>query len=653
MKLSKITATNFKGSSFSYELDPLTVFIGNNFKGKTRIIDAIIVALLGYHPSLGKTAKATFGLASGREMEVRAEFQMGPTIRRRFYLKGDTVKVDEDLPEAWDQVVEQLPVMLDASLYFSLTDRQRVDYVFANCALRDGWDAQSIMDRVRKKACADSDPKTFASWEECLLGDAKNDGALKPQAFIEYALERFTQIWKDSKASGERMEKAIQGVSELRAQDEAGIPLATLEGMAGQLTRKVADLNERRGRLLGSFTAMKAARIRREEIDRELRFGEKNATELLQATDKRRLLQEAIAALPAVTQSDVQNLWTAVCGHKNTADLLNTEISKQTKERERAERLLADMATKTECPYCGASGEGWKAINTAELNGAINDAKEAVADAQAKLKATRAKLEAAVSEHTKALGVTAERGRLESELAAVTLSINRLESTNGRASALKEERARLMADDPELTAQVEMLQTELNVQNEELRSVNEGLKKAQGRKLELQRLAAAEKARDEAKAEQAVAKAAGTELRCIQAEMVAAAFEPLLKVANSFFGPVLRAPLAYNPAGGEIGMWVDGQWIAHYTFSGTEKALTYAAMQMALASTGPFRLMLLDELGRIDPANVRKVLGRVVEAVRAGVIDNFIGIDVDRLVVYEDFLGDGENKHVVAVIEIE
>ena len=108
-------------------------------------------------------------------------------------------------------------------------------------------------------------------------------------------------------------------------------------------------------------------------------------------------------------------------------------------------------------------------------------------------------------------------------------------------------------------------------------------------------------------------------------KMVEDAFRPLLTVANSFFGAILKSPLAYND--GEIGTWREGVWVGHRTFSGTEKALCYSAIQMALAASSPVRVMIVDELGRLDAGNAEKLLLAVGHAIKTNRIDQFIGID--------------------------
>jgi hypothetical protein len=84
-------------------------------------------------------------------------------------------------------------------------------------------------------------------------------------------------------------------------------------------------------------------------------------------------------------------------------------------------------------------------------------------------------------------------------------------------------------------------------------------------------------------------------LEALQSAMVKNAFDSILETANQLTTGILRGRLDYHE--GEIGRWEDGVWICHHSFSGTEKALAYAGISVALAAQSPVRLVLLDEMG--------------------------------------------------------
>lgn len=116
-------------------------------------------------------------------------------------------------------------------------------------------------------------------------------------------------------------------------------------------------------------------------------------------------------------------------------------------------------------------------------------------------------------------------------------------------------------------------------------------------------------------------------LEDLQVAMVEQAFRPLIEAANRITSGILPSPLAYHD--GELGRWHGSTWIGHQTFSGTEQALAYAGLSVALAKDSPIRIVLLDEMGRMEAANARLVVERLLSMIEAGWIDQAVLADVD------------------------
>jgi|GEM_PF-3904442 len=111
-----------------------------------------------------------------------------------------------------------------------------------------------------------------------------------------------------------------------------------------------------------------------------------------------------------------------------------------------------------------------------------------------------------------------------------------------------------------------------------------------------------------------------------QAEAVQTAFTPMLRIANSIVGKVLGSPLTYRD--GELGRMNGRTWVSHHTFSGSEQAVTYAALSVALAAQSPLRIAIVDELDRLTTENKQALMEAVVDAIQAGTLDQFCGCDV-------------------------
>lgn len=635
MYLKRISGRAIKGGDFDIDLTQANVLTGDNFAGKTRVMDAIRLLLVGYLPELGKTPRATFGLASGPSMTVRGDFDTGETIIRRWYIKGDTVKTEQEFPARLDGADQLLTVMLNAEEYFALTDRERVNYVFANCEIAVDLTRRGIVDRVR----------TAAPGYE--IQDDDLEPELSLQEWIEAKIAAAADAWTNAKANAKRMEETIRGLTALRSADEKGRPVAAIEDAVAAAELKIAELQDRKTALGGKVMAMEAAKLRRAEIVRFLSTYDADRTARGQLEEKRQTIEREIAAITPPARSlieltqEAERFRGAQATVKKNCDQMAIEIQK-------LEVQLHGLDAQTECPYCGAKGEGWKALKAAELATAIDTKGNERMKALETAKKLADDYNVALAVRDAAKGTIDRLDHLKAQANGLVTEIARIDQRLERNKALEEERDRLVQVDPQLIAQAEMIQTELNVHRDTTRALQAEIKAALGRAHDLKRLADAEAGRDKAIAEQAAAAAAGKELRKIQGELVELAFKPMLETANRIFGGVLKSPLAYRD--GEIGTWRASNWVGHRTMSGTEKLLTYAAIQAALAAKSPVRVMILDELGRITRERAGSVAWATLMAIDAGQIDQFIGIDPERPEIYQN---SGDGKLAFQIIPIQ
>jgi DNA repair exonuclease SbcCD ATPase subunit len=129
-----------------------------------------------------------------------------------------------------------------------------------------------------------------------------------------------------------------------------------------------------------------------------------------------------------------------------------------------------------------------------------------------------------------------------------------------------------------------------------------------------------------------------------QQRLLDGTFGSLLATAKEFTAAFFRAPLEYR--GGDLGYQRDGTWVSWRTFSGAEELFAFAGFSIALCQRAPFRLVVLDEFGRLTAkmkVKMVQVLGGLIER---KVIDQVIVIDVDAR-DYKSVLAD------LNVIEIE
>lgn len=629
MKLKSIAARNFKGLTFNEPLALITVLIGANFAGKSARTDAIRLLLLGYLPELGKNARDTFGLSSGKEMEVSGTFDNGLTIRRRFYLKGDTVKTEDEIPQ---EIADcgLLAVMLNAEEYFALSDRGRVDYVFANVAMSAGFTNISIIKRLEDEL--EVLDGVNAPLEKVLTMLTSDLEFISPQQWIEGAITLVGVAQKDAKVHGDRMEKTIQGLVGLRmADDKSGVDLPSLEVKITKLRADVDELNLKKNALSVRYELMINGRERRRSIEVTLGQMETVKAKITTEKGKRDVILEQLAKMPDSAEA-IEKLLEI----KHTANTQHTAAEISVREAKAAiasaRGHIRSMDEEKHCPYCGAAGDGWKALKLAEWNTQIEMMEKALPDFLHAQKTAKESFNNADRDLESLRANRRKAELLEGDERVIEREVSMLERQVAREADLREELGKLPVDDSQLETDVDMIQTELNVKNEEILDADTKRKSVMGRAQELQRLAQAETDRDTAKADAAIAADVVKELRKIQGEMVESAFKPLLDLANSFFGDVFKSPLAYHE--GEIGTWREGVWVTHRTMSGTEKALTYAAIQAALASKSPVKIMMIDELARLDDENLADMMAGVACAIAEKKIDGFIGIDTGRAELY-------------------
>lgn len=630
MKITHIAAKNFKGLSFIEALSPLTMFVGSNFRGKSARTDAIRLALLGYLPELGATNKATFSLASGAVMSVEATFDNGLSLFRKWSLKGNSVTCEESIPEEIKNA-GQLAVMLNSDVYFSLSDQKRVEYVFGLVDIAGVWTAKGIASRISEKVPASVTPP--AEGKKSIIAEILGHSVVPVpvQQFVGDALATVAELWKLANADVKRKESTIVTLTQARAADTfSGPSMSTLDATRKMLAAEIALMNEDKGTKLAAFTAMVSARQRREAIDRELRFGDKNRAALATLKDNQALAKKTLDDYPVFSRVDLKVINNEVNGLKIDAQGYMSAAADHRRKEGAAKQALLGLAAQTACPCCGASGENWKGLKTKEYALEIDFEQKAAKEEQAKADAIQPEIERLNKQYAEIEQHIGQRENLVAKLQEITAQISTLEPQLARLTAMSEERALLAPEDAQLDASVQAIQTNLNVKNEELRGVEASIKALQGREHEKKRMADAEAERDAAKKEAETAKAVGVELKVIQGEMVASVFAPLLEYANSFFSDIMLSPLAYHD--GEIGTWRGGNWVGHHTMSGTERALVYAAIQAALASKSPVKLMIIDELGRLTDENIERVLDAVSNAIERGRLEQFCGIEAgDKL----------------------
>ena len=117
MKISSVTICGMhKIKEHTYDFSNANYLYGPNGVGKSTVMQAIQLALLGYIPGTDKTTSAIFRHANGDKMSVTVQFDDGTKIQRTWTKSGKSIKV------------ETVPENLDASSFLSDTSLPILDF---------------------------------------------------------------------------------------------------------------------------------------------------------------------------------------------------------------------------------------------------------------------------------------------------------------------------------------------------------------------------------------------------------------------------------------------------------------------------------------------------------------------------------------------
>ncbi len=300
-----------------------------------------------------------------------------------------------------------------------------------------------------------------------------------------------------------------------------------------------------------------------------------------------------------------------------------SELRGASHNKEVAEDAVNSFAGQKCCPTCGAAGEGWR-------DAALTTLKAALATAQTSYEATRNALTVAEDAATVAAASLKAAQTAYDEVKAKNDGLQRriLEANQIKMQVNGATRALEMAR-PEsaetLSGEYTGATEEKSILDAEIIKVNADIEKATRAKADAERMAQAAKQHQDTEIESMVLKHAAGILSDDRESMVNAAIESVLAKVNFFTQGIITAPVVYQD--NEFGLRAPaGHFISWKALSGAEKLLVFTGLGLALASASPFKIAVVDELGRLDPKNLAAVMARVIVALDAGVLDQFVGV---------------------------
>lgn len=589
MKITNLEINNLKGLSGSWRLGPVTLICGANFVHKTTIPLACRLALAGYLPPPIGTRRI-YDLAGNPTgagfMAINLALDNGSAVNWKWN-RSPEGKVTTEGGLGGASVMPEY--LLDPRKFFAQTGKEQIQTILDICKL-DGseWSVQAFMKELQQIEINPLEKRDLLVSEIGKYLYGMVDGRIQDKLnAIKVYLE------SEVKKTKEAMKAASESIRSMRAQENkpAGqnadelVPTDPSEELKQALALMGDDGS---GQLIGMLQS---------------EIAKLPAGEFLQDTIE--TLQRAVAELPEIDEEEeLEGLQVKWAKTEQTHGNAVREVGSLS-------TMHARIESAEECPTCGATRKGWKNAKLTEI--------------------------------TKNLGIAiAARDKAESDLVMLKARMNELDSAielRSKLATATEQKRKLDA----MRAQVTELQAKVANDDAGLR---ETIQKLQERKVaygvyqERRKMFSTFGTRlEDATTRKAVFSEALERLVKQQEKIIGGAFAEVLKVARYFTDGLINSPLEFSE--GELGRRVSeadrkagtvapvGAWIPFDTFSGTEELLALAGFSVAITKGAQVQLIVLDELGRLDPTRKLNVAMRMSSLVNKGVIDQAILIDVD------------------------
>ncbi len=691
-RITAVSATNFKGSTFRTELAPVTVITGDNFKGKSSRVEALVLALCRCLPGVAsKPSDLHERLASADKMGVGVEFVDGRSISLTFDKRKDKVETS-GINNGFPADFRCPTIAFDASEFLTLSAKERVKFLFRTLPpppLEQTGPAAIIAELKNVKLephTEDAEKAIDALCDYVKLSYANHvtQNNLPVQEWLELLNEEIRLKANAAVATAKTMKSTALGVTQLKEPDAAGLAQAegakqaaqraldaakqVLANARAQYTAVQTELAQAKRLAAGADTSAATAEVTRlnEEVARVTRTLAQLDTPSLNVTNA---AEEVAARREEVRLFDTRlaepfdkELCPTLATALRTAEeqLRAATSAKQDLEWKRG--MIEGRIAKTKalglCEACSLKLSAsdlddlaalpsmdvlWQAIvaATTARDAAVGPSEQANAAAK-----NRAALEADRALANNELGAAErELRRLENEQSneknvqqrSLNLLTNKLADAQSRISrvtdsdaqaarvpVLEANLATLKDDGVKAAAVVETLQTTLATADTVHRKALADAAAAQTARKAIA-------ASDKAQAEAAVTKALSDIINGVLDKAVELSIQPMLNTCNSLCGDILTASLVYDTESNDIGMLRGSRFVSWRSFSGTERALAYAALQIVLATQSPVKIAIIDECGRLDNENKFKLATSLVRMQIDGTIDQAIVIDTSPL----------------------
>lgn len=613
--IQTIEAHNFNGRTFKYELAPVTIICGGNFRGKTAISNAVKVLLTGSHPELGKQHGSTFRLACDEEMGVLGRLSDGRTLSHRWQRSEKGIKYTGNIPE--DLAVPS--ILLSVNDYLSKTGPERIQYVFERIDVAaGGFTDATVTGCVDSADCPANLKGQLTEKARAIITSTIEFRDRKKQSIPEWVQQLIDTVQKGITSANDTAKRKSAEVSAFRnfrpkpkdATEELKTASAELERVIQQHGREAAEAEQR---------ARDAARLKTIAATlEEMRLTDESAVkaELAQIETERTRIQRAEAE-----QLRLLGEWQEAGAKLRELD---THVEVRLNAMKREELRFVGLKELGLCESCMTriTEEHHKTYDVlaVELHTDVDarDKQNELTDAAGK-KVTQADAE------SKANAPLLEEMDMRGQDINAAMVLFAEKSKLGQA-------ANSQPTNQDASKVIQDARDQVQVLRQQMQDLADWNREDSRRKESQDALLLAQ-------AEADYLKGFKKALMEKQDELLLTAFNGLLETSTRFTDGLLNSRLEYfnrelgrraseqDVACGFVGQV--GWWIPLDTFSGTEQLLAYSGICVALAADSPIKLVIMDELGNVHRTVKPSLMQRMSDLVAEGVIGQFIGIDAD------------------------
>lgn len=588
MRITQISLQNFKGMNFSCRLDPVTLIVGSNFAHKTSIPLAARLAMAGkLPPPIG--TKGIYQLAGDStapgQMAIALAFDNGRQLTWS-WTRDAAGKVSTKGGLTEDIAMPEL--LLDPRLFFAKTMNEQIQTIFQACDVSD-FSSERIVNRLAEihQPPADECEKVL---EEITQWIRNKTVGLKPPVWIGMLIDWLST---ERKSSADRA-KTVSG------------SFAGLQNHGPQVT---VDPTPELNTAMQELAQLRQASPDTAELERELNqvrakgFPQRFQTVAEYDAELSRLGEPA----PADEIEEIaEELCTKIMEYDGQIQPLSTRL-------EQLKVLAGQIQNNDACPVCGLSKKGWKTTPLKQI-----------AEESGKVIKQLEVLETKKESDEKALKLIREWEALSKERAVVQGREQAIAQIEAEIAKRKAARAADPLKVKEMEARVSKFQNDLACFGAYQRDY------MRRKMLEEQTLTL--NCRVE------TFKAALGIVMEEQGKLIAEAFGQVLGTARMFTDGLLNSPLEFTE--GRLGRRISDKdirqgnkarlnsWVPFEAFSGTEELLALAGFGVALCQEAPVKLVILDEMGRLDGQRKTDVANRMIGLVGNGTIDQAILVDV-------------------------